>query len=338
MALTTQRNEASILELSIALSDNARTRPLIDGHVTPQGIRLLPSIVHPSELVWRQLHFGDFDISEMSLSTLFISVAQGNTDWVGLPIYAAVRRFPQTDIFVRRDAGIEKPTDLRGKRIGLPEYQQTSSMWARGILQHEFGVHPSEIDWYIERLLDKSHGGATGFEPPPGVRLNQIPSETNVGEMLVSGKIDGTLVYLSDRNLVDRSQIDLATHPDVRRLFPNGRSEGHRYVKKTGIYPMNRAVVIRRSVLERHSWVALNIYSAFVAAKAYMQAQMRTMLQPYLDLDLIDDGVFDQDPMDYGLKVARPVLEMAAQFVHEQGLTKRRVAIEELFAPCTLDL
>src|SRR5262249_42242377 len=151
----------------------------------------------------------------------------------------------------------------------------------------EFGVHPSEIDWYIERPLSRSHGGATGFEPPAGVRLNQIPSDTNVGEMLVSGKIDATLVYLSERNLVDRSQIDLATHPDVRRLFPNRRSEGRRYVKKTGVYPMNRAVVVRRSLLERHPWVALNIYSAFVEAKAYMQGQMRTMLQPYLELGLI---------------------------------------------------
>jgi 4,5-dihydroxyphthalate decarboxylase len=327
-----------LLELSIALSDNVRTRPLIDGHISPQGIRLLPSIIHPSELVWRQLHFGDFDISEMSLSTLFILVSRGNADWVGLPIFAAVRRFPHTDILVRQDAGIEKPADLCGKRIGLPEYQQTSSMWTRGILQHEFGVHPSEIDWYVERPPDMSHGGAIGFEAPAGVRLHPIPSDTSVGEMMVSGELDGTLVYLRDLNLIDRSRIDLATHPSVRRLFPNRCSEGRRYFKKTGLYPMNRAVVLRRSILDQHPWVALNIYSAFVDAKAHVQAQLRTMLQPYLELGLIDHSVLDGDPMDYGLKAARPILEMAAQFVHEQGLTKCRVAVEELFAPCTRDL
>jgi 4,5-dihydroxyphthalate decarboxylase len=306
--------------------------------VAAEGIRLLPSIVHPSELVWRQLHFGDFDISEMSLSTLIISVAQGNRNWVGLPVYTAIRRFPHTDIHVRVDAGINSPADLRGKRLGIPEYQQTSAMWTRGILQHEFGVRPTEIEWYVERPFDKSHGGASGFEPPPGVRLHQIASDTNLGEMLVSGKLDGTLVYLSERNLVDRSRINLSTVPEVRRLFADRRKEGRRYLAKTGIFPMNRAVVMRRALLERHPWAALNIYSAFLAAKAHVLNQMKLLIQPYLEVGLIDENVLDQDPMEYGLKAARPVLETATQFVHEQGLTKRRVAVEELFAPCTLDL
>ena len=331
-------DHTSKLNLSFGVSDNVRTRPLVDGLVSPEGIRLIPSIVHPSELVWRQLHFGDFDISEMSLSTLFISVAHGDPTWVGLPIYAAPRRFPHTGIRVRIDSGIEIAADLRGKKIGLPEYQQTSAMWTRGILQHEFDVHPKDIDWYIERPADKSHGGATGFEPPPGVHLNQVLGNTNIGEMVVNKELDGVLVYLNERNLVDRSQINLSSVPEVRRLFPEPELEGRRYFAKTGIFPMNRAVVVRRTLLERHPWIALNIYSAFLQAKELATKQLYALLQPYFEIGRLDESVLTDDPMAYGLRAARPALEMAAQFVYEQGLTSRLVGVEELFASCTHDL
>ena len=153
---------APALELSIALSDNERTRPLLEGRVTPQGIRLVPTMVHPSEMFWRQLRFAEFDVSEMSMSSLIISVSRGDTRWVAIPVFT-MRKFFHTSIIVRTESGIATPADLRGKRIGVPEYQQTWAIWARGILQHEFGVHAREIEWFMERNPDKSHGGATGF-------------------------------------------------------------------------------------------------------------------------------------------------------------------------------
>ncbi|MDA0240576.1 MAG: PhnD/SsuA/transferrin family substrate-binding protein, partial [Proteobacteria bacterium] len=134
------------LDLSIALSDNARTRPIVEGRVQPQGIRLTPTVVHPSEMFWRQLKYGDFDISEMSLASFFVAVSRGETDWMALPIYT-MRMFFHTGIQVRADSGIKKPADLKGKKVGVPEYQQTSAIWSRGILQHEFGVHPKDIEW-----------------------------------------------------------------------------------------------------------------------------------------------------------------------------------------------
>ena len=135
---------ASKLELSVALSDNPNTRPLIDGHVEAEGIRLIPSAVHPSEMFWRQLRFGEFDVSEMSMSSLLISTARGPTPWVALPVFTT-REFFHTRILVRADAGIAAPADLRGKRVGVPEYQQTAAIWGRGVLQHEFGVSAREI-------------------------------------------------------------------------------------------------------------------------------------------------------------------------------------------------
>src|SRR5437899_110753 len=209
---------ASKLELSIALSDNPNTRPLIDGHVEAEGIRLIPSAVHPSEMFWRQLRFGEFDVSEMSLSSLLISTARGPTPWVALPVFTT-REFFHNRILMRVASGIAAPADLRGKRVGVPEYQQTAAIWGRGVLQHEFGVAAREIEWFMERTPDLSHGGATDFKPPAGVTVNQIPASTNIGEMLVRGELDATLLYLTHRNLVDRSRIDLSNDARFRPLF-----------------------------------------------------------------------------------------------------------------------
>ena len=326
------------LELSIALSDNERTRPLLEGRVAPQGIKLVPTMVHPSEMFWRQLRFAEFDVSEMSMSSLIIAVSRGDTRWVAIPVFT-MRKFFYTSIIVRTDSGIAVPADLRGKRIGVPEYQQTWAIWSRGILQHEFDVHARDIEWFMERNPDKSHGGATGFVAPAGVRVNQIPPSSSIGEMLVRGELDATLLYLTDANLVDRSRVDVgkATRP----LFADREAEGRRYFAKTGLYPINHGVVVRRTLLERHPWIALNLYAAFLLSKNEITRQAEDRLKPYLACGLIGDDVraaLGRDPMGYGMKAAGPVLETIADYVHEQGLSERRVRLEEIFAPSTLDL
>jgi 4,5-dihydroxyphthalate decarboxylase len=329
----------SHLELSIALSDNERTRPIIEGRVAPQGIRLVPTMVHPSEMFWRQLRFADFDVSEMSMSSLIISVSRGDTRWVAIPVFT-MRRFFHTSIIVRRDADISTPPDLRGKRIGVPEYQQTWAIWSRGILQHEFGVHARDIEWFMERNPDKSHGGATGFVAPAGVRVHQIPATTNMGEMLVRGELDGALHYLVEKNLVDRSRVDVSGV--TRYLFADPAAEGRRFYAKTGLFPINHTVVLRRTLLERHPWLALNLYSAFVAAKEEIARAGLSYLQWYLDAGLLDGSIkrtlAENDPLAYGFKACRPVLETITQYVHEQGLSARRVELAEIFAPSTLDV
>ena len=134
-------------------------------------------MLHPSELFWRQLHFSEFAVSEMSCSSFVIAVERGDTRFVGLPIFTT-RRFFHTSILVRRKAGIETPADLSGKRVGVPEYQQTAAVWSRGVLKDDFGVDPKDIEWCMERTPEMSHGGSTGFVPPPGVTVHQIPATT----------------------------------------------------------------------------------------------------------------------------------------------------------------
>jgi 4,5-dihydroxyphthalate decarboxylase len=159
--------------------------------------------------------------------------------------------------------------------------------------------------------------------------------------MLVRGELDATLLYLTDRNLVDRSRIDLSTVAGIRTLFPDPEAEARRYFAKTGIYPINHAVVVRRSLVERYPWVALNLYSAFAAAKDEANRCGHAMLTAYFETGLLGDNVrrtLGNDPLAYGLRAARVVVETIAQYLNEQGLTPRIVRPEEIFAPSTLDL
>ncbi len=329
----------SVLQLSIAMSDNPRTRPLIEGRVPVEGIRLVPTACHPSEMFWRQLRYGDFDVSEMSLSTLTIATALGNRDWVGLPIYT-MRKFFHTGAIVRREAGINTPADLKGKRVGVPEYQQTAAIWARGVLQHEFGVNPGDMKWFMERNDDKSHGHSTGFKAPPGVSITPIPPTTSIGEMLMKGELDACVHYIVNKNLVDRSRLDLSKEPSIKPLF-DAASENKRYYDKTGIYPINHIVVMKRALYKRHPWVALNLFSAFIKAKDAVREAAQPWLAVQAEVGAVDKtmlGTINHDVMPYGLNAARRVLETVTQYVHEQGLCSRRVGLEEIFAPNTLDL
>jgi len=147
------------ISLSIAMASNPRTWPILDGRVRPDGVALIPSVVHPSELFWRQLRFADFDVSEMSFSSLMMATSKGDDRWVGLPIFTT-RKFFHAEILVRKDSGIERPADLKGRRVGVPEYQQTAALWTRGVLEHEFGVAPKDMQFWMERDSSHSHRGA----------------------------------------------------------------------------------------------------------------------------------------------------------------------------------
>jgi 4,5-dihydroxyphthalate decarboxylase len=328
------------LQLSIGMANNPRTRPILEGKVKPDGIDLICTPIHASELFWRQLRFGDFDISEMSFSSLMIAIAQGDTRWVGLPIFTTRRMF-QVGTLVRKDRGIDKPADLKGRKLGVPEYQQTAALWTRGFLQHEYDVHPRDIEFWMERNPEHSHGGATGFRPPADVKLHYIPTSTNMGEMMLEGKLDGALRYLAGTdNLVDRSSLDLYNHPDFKTIFPDPHAEGMRWFKKTGIYPINHGMVIKREIAEKHPWTVLNIYKAFEKANELAEKARREAVEYHLETGLVppESGKALKTPIvRHGVAANRKVLETAAQWSYEQGLTPRLMKIEELFAPSVME-
>ena len=342
--------QASKVQLSMCLSDNDRTRPLREGRVKADGLDLVISTAHPSEMFWRELHFAEFDISEMSCSSLLMAVANGDKRFVAVPVFTS-RSFFHTGILVRTDRGIEKPADLKGKKVAVPEYQQTAALWCRGALQHEFGVTAFDIDWYMERTEELSHASATGFQPPKGLRLQHIPENENIGSQvggvperlgaLLAGKIDASLLYLNEVNLVDRSRVDLKNRTEVRTLFQDPAAEGIRYYKKTGFFPINHCVVFKREIADKYPWAVLNVFKAFEEAKNQVRDQGRAAASVYFDLGLVSPEqrkALDADPFAYGFKANRKVLEAITQFSFEQGLTPRLLKLDEIFHPATLDL
>lgn len=322
------------LQFSIGLTSNPRTWPVIDEQVTPDAIDLVPTVLHPSELFWRQLRFAEFDVAEMSVSSLMMAKSKGDDRFVGIPVFTT-RRFFHTGILVRRAAKIETPADLKGKRVGVPEYQQTAALWARGVLQHEFGVAPKDMEFWMERPPSHSHGGATGFVPPPGVTVNRIPLDKNIGSMMLAGELDAVLFYLVDPNLIDRSTADLSNHPDIKTLFPDPLAEGIRYYRKTGLYPINHGMVIKRELAEQHPWAVLNILKAFERANAAANRQRMEHTDYHVETGLLpaDGRKSLQVPIvSHGIAANRAVLETVAQYSQEQGLTPRLMKLDELFA------
>ena len=328
------------LQLSMAMAAKPRSWPIFDGRIKPKGIDLLPSMVLPSELFWRQLKFAEFDISEMSFSSLIMAVAQGDDRFVGLPIFTT-KRFFHAGILVRRDSGIERPEDLKGKRVGVPEYQQTAALWSRGALEHEWGVSPRDIEFWMERQPSHSHRGAVGFATPPGVTIKQMPPEKNIGSMMQSGEIQAAIHYiLNPPNLVDRSSANLYADPQIKYLFPDVPAECARYYKKTGIFPINHGMVIKREIAERHPWVVLNLMEAFNQANEIANRERVAQTDYYAAAGLLGPGAGEalkKPLLQHGVEANRKVLETAAQYSLEQGLTPRLVKLEEVFAKATLE-
>jgi 4,5-dihydroxyphthalate decarboxylase len=324
------------LKLNLAITNNPRTRPIIDGRVTADGIDFAITVLGPAEMFWRQLSSAEFDVSELSMSELMIIRSRDDQRFVGLPIFTT-RRFYHTGIYVRKDAKIDKPADLKGKRIGVPEYIQTSALWTRGVLESEFGVATKDMTSFMERLPNRSHAGSIGFDLPSWVQ--PIPPDKTIGSMIVAGEIDACMSYSGIPNAVDRSDVDLANQPGIKPLFSDNAAECARYYKKTGIYPINHGTVVKREIYEKHPWVAINILKAFTKACAIAEAERQEQMHYHLETGLVPPeyrAAVARPLVSHGLRVNREVLETAARYSNQQGLTPRVMTMEELFAPSAM--
>ena len=324
------------LKLSIGMAANPRTGPIFDGRVQAEGIELLPSEVFPSELFWRQLKFGDFDIAEMSMSTLMMALAAGEERFVGIPVFTTRKLF-HTEIVVRRDAGIERPADLKGKRVGVPEYQMSAVMWFRGFLHDEFGIAAKDMNWIQGGLENPGRREKFPLNLPPGFPLGFAPDGQSLSQMLADGALD---VVMAAR----RPSCFVAGHPKVARLYPDYRGAERDYFRKTGIFPIMHAVGVRRDVLEKHPWLAQSIYKAFAQAKLMADAEFAetTALKiglPWVNAEYDDTrALMGDDFWSYGLNDAnRNTLNAMARYSYEQGLAVRLLTVEEMFAESTID-
>jgi 4,5-dihydroxyphthalate decarboxylase len=336
----------SRLSLGFVSGMNERVAPLFDGRVSVEGVDLIATRSDPSETFWRQLNFQEFEIAEMSLSSYLIARARG-IDMIAVPVFPS-RRFMHMELSYHVDSGVRKPGDLVGKRIGVGEYQQTAALWMRGTLEHDFGVSQYKLHWFMERSEAFSHGGATGFAPPEGISFQRIPEDKSLASMLVNHELDAAPTHRAFQrgtNMIDRSTHIRARGGDwskVKPLFPDRIEEGTRFFRKHGYIPANHAYVIRGDVYRKHPWLALNLYKAFVAAKELAQDALAESIPSGLvfgaDYLARTQAIFGADPYPYGVSGNRAMLETLLDYSHEQGLTKERQKLEDLFAPSTLSL
>jgi 4,5-dihydroxyphthalate decarboxylase len=322
--------------LTLACAPYDRTLPLFDGRVQPEGIDLNVVLLRYEDTFWRMLRHQEFDVSEMSLSSYLMSMDRG-ADLVAIPVFLS-RVFRHSSIYVNARSGIESAADLKGRRVGVPEYQMTAALWIRGILQHDYGVAPSEMKWFNGGLDEPGRVEKLTLNLPANISLTAIPDDKTLNEMLVKGELDA-LVTARPPSAFVRGD------PAVRRLFRDSKTEEINYYKKTGIFPPMHCVAFRRDVYERDRWIAQSMFKAFTVARRLCaltdmwDGHLRYAL-PFLHLAAEESiAIFgDTDPWRYGALENRHTIETLVQYSHEQGLIPRRYELEELFAKETLDV
>jgi 4,5-dihydroxyphthalate decarboxylase len=271
------------------------------------------------------LHDEAFDASEMSLSNYLIALGKDDRRFVAIPVFPS-RVFRHSYIWIDTRSGVERPQDLKGKKIGIADYSMTALLFVRGLLQHQYGVAPEDIHWFRRR---SEH---VAIEIPAGVRVENIAKDETLDGLLEAGKLDAVAVTSPPRAFLQGS-------PQVRRLFRDCRAVEAEYYRETGIFPIMHMVVIRRAVYERDPALAIRLTQAFAAAKriAFEAYDEGLSTLPWVSLDLeYARGVLGEEICPYGVKNNLPTLEAATLYSHEQGLTPRRFAVEELFAAETL--
>jgi 4,5-dihydroxyphthalate decarboxylase len=306
------------MHLTIACGRYDRTQALIDGRVKPEGVdRLTYLALRPGETFWRMLNHEEFDASEMSLSSYTILRSEGDTRFIAIPVFPS-RVFRQNALYVRADSPLRGPADLKGKRIGVGDYQMTAAVWTRGFLQHEYGVAPKHLTWVIGRPIRT-------IEPPEGIRLEPLKAGSTLEEMLERGEIDALMTVMIPKTL----------GTTLRRLVPDFRAVELAYYRKTRIFPIMHTFVLRRAIYEEHPWLAVSLYRAFLRSRDLAQAHLYDTDALTVSLPWVIDEIerSREIPWDYSIEGSRPTLEALVQYLDEQTLTRRRMKVEELFAP-----
>ncbi|MFL6795794.1 MAG: ABC transporter substrate-binding protein [Xanthobacteraceae bacterium] len=320
------------LQLSVAVGNYDRVRPLIDGTVQIDGVEPIFMTLPPEEIFFRAFRSQDFDICELSMSSFTVKTAENSCPYVGVPAFLS-RAFRHNSIYVRRDR-IKAPADLKGKRVGLPEYQLTACVWARIILEDEHGVKPADMVWVRGGIEDPGRPEKITIKLPPGVRMEDAPEGTTISAMLERGEIDA---FIAPRvpSLAGRK------NAQIGMLFPDPIGAAKNYFKQTGIFPIMHVSGIRRTLVEKHPWLPAAVFKAFCQAKEKCLEALEDTAATKVTLPFVEDqlrearDLMGHDFWSYGLSPNRKVLETFLRHHHAQGLSSRQLAPEELFHPST---
>jgi 4,5-dihydroxyphthalate decarboxylase len=324
------------LQISLACCAYDRTTAIFDGRAPIEGCEVLATPMHPEEAFHRAFKYQEFDVTELSFSSFMMTTARGESPYVGIPAFVS-RLFRHSSIYIRTDRGITSPGDLKGKLVGVPEYQMTAALWVRGILEDEYGVRPSDIRWRNGGLEEPGREERTPLSLADGIELESLPVDQTLSQWLKDGKLDALVTAREPSCFLDGA-------PGIGRLFPDYPAVEAAYFEKTRMFPIMHLIGIRRSIYEKHPWVAVNVYNAFLRAKALAYDELGRIghLQTTLPWPV---AAFDQaravmggDFWSYGAQANAAEITAMTRYSHDQGLSQRLLRAEDLFAPSTFDL
>ena len=324
----------SQLQISIAMGDYDRNRALFDGRVQIDGCDPVYMLLSPEEMFFRAMRSRDFDITELSFSSYLVKHAQGDCPYIAVPVFLS-RAFRHTSIYVRKDR-IRTPQDLKGKRVGIPEYQLTAIVWARSILQDDYGIHPEDVTWVRGGIDTPGRPEKIKLNLPAGVHVEAAPEGTTISQLLDAGEIDG---FIAPRPPSGAA----LQNPHVGWLFDDPTAVAKDYYRRTGIFPIMHVVGIRKEIAAAHPWLPGAVFKAFNASKAAALELLADTSATKVTLPFVEEqlkaakDLLGEDFWSYGVQANRNTLQAFLKHHHAQGLSSRLVEVDELFHPSTYE-
>lgn len=316
-----------------------RTMPLIDGRVGVEGCTVAPVVLPTEQLFPRAFQRQEFDVSELSVSSYILQLSRGECGYVAIPVFPS-RAFRHACIYVRADRGIATPKDLEGKVVGVPEFQMTLALWLRGILQDVYGVDFRTIRYRTGGTNAAGRKERLPLRLPDGMDVRPIPEDKCLNDLLVAGELDAVMTPAPPLAFTQGD-------PDVVRLFEDAAGVEREFHRQTGFFPIMHVVGVRRSLAEKHPWLPVNLFKAFVAAKAMAVGELDAIARgnanritlPWFAAEWEATRAFmGENFWPYGVAANRRELEALCRWSREQYLSERDIAVDEMFAPETLGL
>jgi len=323
------------LRLTLACTSSDRTRPILDGRVAVPGVALTVLPGEPEDIFRRALRDRAFDITELSMGSHIVTTARGDAPYVGIPVFPS-RAFRHSAIYVRTDRGIATAKDLAGRRIGLPEYQQTAALWVRGILRDHYGVDTAGIAWRTGGMEEAGQGERVALTLPEGLDVRPIGAGETLNGLLAAGELDAVVGPRPPSAFLARSA-------PVDRLYPDFRREEEAYFGATGFFPIMHCVALRRELAAAHPWLPLEIFRAFARARAMAVAELSLVNVLRASLPWIaaeaeaQTRIMGGDPWPYGFRRNRDEIAAMIRYARTDGLAGTDIAPEALFHPSVLD-
>ncbi|SAK77455.1 4,5-dihydroxyphthalate decarboxylase [Caballeronia temeraria] len=323
------------LNLSVAVGNYDRMRPLVDGEVQIDGVDPTFMLQDPEEIFFRAFRHADYDICELSLSSFSVKTAAGTSPYIGVPIFPS-RAFRHTSIYVRNDRGIESPADLKGKRIGVPEYQLTANVWARLFLEEDHGLKPSDVTWVRGGYEEAGRPEKISLKLPGDVRLENAPESQTISGLLASGEIDAVIGPRAPSCFTNGN-------PNVKYLFDDPQKAAADWYTRTKLFPIMHLLGVRRTLAEQHPWLPGAVAKAFEKSKALALARLNDTSATKVTLPFVEEQLrnarrlMGHDFWSYGFEPNRHVLSRFLERHHKEGLSSRLLQPEELFHPATLE-